>query len=631
MENVSELSARVDRQIGLVYQERIEDMRVFIGGSGPIIDFLVTHLAFLGFGTSQGFIGFYKNRKVKEEDIKGQLLLKETDLGKPLWEMIRKRVSKAIAADIRIVGIEDLDAYNYDAVVAVRSANSDSNDEMKLPSAETPIWAVSTKTAAYMGAEKPVYDQSSFDILTPSLAAVAAGFAVTEIMRRNQLIRPSEILSQDLNMRYIVQQPGILEKCKKAQKTRDRLPFKIRMKIGGETLVADYEEYTETVYHYAEGERIEEVVVDPDRVILNCRFPKESFLTRMLFDQIEVLDDISQEIFSPTDSLLFSPIEGTQIEHVENSIHIMDKDVDIPTELHDKTVFFLGVGGIGSWSTVLFNLSNTENCTLILNDHDQEVEEHNLNRQILFSHEEIGQPKALAGRRKLREVNPTNEIISLPWQTEIGVANALVMNDLLSLEEYEKRKNDSTMIEVDGVQIPSEIVREESVIAHALSNSDILICGPDNIRTRYISTVIGKKQGIPVISAAAERFEGKVDLFLPDGDCYVCRYGEQTKEQREVVSCTGKIPIPSIVSTIGTIGAMQTAVAIACLAEIEKRITHYVQYYPRYQLLAKCLSGSGCRHQVKEDCPEHLNLPLSDNPILFFERDNVNNRQDLEK
>ena len=616
-------SQRVDRQVGLVYQERIEDMRIFIGGSGPVIDYLVTHLAFLGFGTSQGFIGFLKSRKVKEEDVKGQLLLKKEDIGRPLWEAIRDHVKDEIASDIHIIGIEDLDSYNYDAVVATRSANSDPDDTLLLPESEQPIWAVCSKTAAYMGSEKPVYEPQEFDVLTPSLAAVAAGFAVTEIMRRNLLIRPSEILQRDIKLRCVIQQRDILAKCKEAEKKRQGLPFNVRMKIGGEPLDTKIQEYTETITRYVGGTVEEIVKVDPDRIILECGFPGGSYLTRMLSDQIEILDDTPPDMFRPTTSLLFSPLAETHVEHKDGSIYIMDKHVKVPTELKDKTVFFLGVGGIGSWSTALFNLSNTKNCTLILNDHDAEVEEHNLNRQILFTKDSVGKPKAVAARKKLLEINPDNKIISLPWQTEIGTANAIYMKDMMSLEEYEKRKRDSEgkVQVIDGIEIPLDIVREESVLAHALANSDLLVCGPDNIRTRYVSTLLGKMLKIPIISAGAERFEGKVDLFNPDSDCYVCRYGEDTKEQREVVSCTGKIPIPSIVSTIGTIGAMQTAIAIASMCKLEGEVTHFVQYYPRYQMLAKCEPGKGCRHKMSSDCPQHLNLPPEESTFTFFPPD----------
>jgi len=616
-------SQRVDRQVGLVYQERIEDMRIFIGGSGPVIDYLVTHLAFLGFGTSQGFIGFLKDRKVKKEDVQGQLMLTPEDIGRPLWEAIRDHVKDEIATDIRIIGIDDLDAYNYDAVIATRSSNSDPDDTLILPQSEQTIWAVCSKTAAYMGTDKPVYEPQEFDVLTASLAAVAAGFAVTEIMRRNLLIRPSEILQRDLKLRCVIQQRGILAKYKEAQKTRKGLPFKVRMKIGGEILSTNVTEYTETITRYV-GSKVEETIkIDPDRIILECGFPGGSYLARMLSDQIEILDDAPPDMFRPTTSLLFSPLAETHVKHKDGLIYIMDKDVKVPTELKDKTVFFLGVGGIGSWSTALFNLSNTSNCTLILNDHDAEVEEHNLNRQILFTKDSIGKPKAIAARKKLLEINPTNKVVSLPWETEIGTANAIHMKDMMSLEEYEKRKkaSEGKVQVIDGIEIPLEILREESVLAHSLANSDLLVCGPDNIRTRYVSTLIAKQLNIPVISAGAERFEGKVDLFMPDSDCYVCRYGEDTKEQREVVSCTGKIPIPSIVSTIGTIGAMQTAIAIASMSDLDVEVTHFVQYYPRYQLIAKCEPGKDCRHKMSPDCPQHLNLPQEESTFVFFPPD----------
>jgi len=197
------------------------------------------------------------------------------------------------------------------------------------------------------------------------------------------------------------------------------------------------------------------------------------------------------------------------------------------------------------------------------------------------------------------------------------------MKDMMSLEEYEKRKkaSEGKVQVIDGIEIPLEILREESVLAHSLANSDLLVCGPDNIRTRYVSTLIAKQLNIPVISAGAERFEGKVDLFMPDSDCYVCRYGEDTKEQREVVSCTGKIPIPSIVSTIGTIGAMQTAIAIASMSDLDVEVTHFVQYYPRYQLIAKCEPGKDCRHKMSPDCPQHLNLPQEESTFVFFPPD----------
>jgi adenylyltransferase/sulfurtransferase len=615
-EESDSFSERVDRQLGLVYQERIEDIRVFIGGSGPIIGFLVTQMGFLGFGTSQGFIAFNSTQTVNPEDVKGQLLLEESDIGQPLWKAIDERCRQKIAPDMQIIGIEDLDTYNYDAVIAARSVDTDPEQEIALPSAEIPIWADCSKTAAHIGTDPPVFDNAEFNILTPSLAAVAAGFAVTEIMRRNLLIRPSELLTSELEMRYVIQQKGILQKCRETENQHSGLPFNVRLKIGGETLTASFEEFTETVTRYVRGDVVQDIRVDPDRVILRCRFPKASYLTRLLFNQIEVLDDIPADMYHPVPSLFFSPLTSTQTIEKEGMFQIIEKDIDIPTTIEDKTVFFLGVGGIGSWTTALFNLSNTRNCTLVLNDHDDRVEEHNLNRQILFTKDAIGKPKAIAAQKKLLEINSSNRLVALPFELEIGTANSLLLNDTLTLEEFQKRQAETQFVE--GTDIPLDMVREESVLADALSKTDILICGPDNIRTRFISTLIGKLLKIPVINAGAERFEGKIDIFDPEDDCYVCRYGEESKEQREVVSCTGKIPTPSIVSTIATIAGIQTAVSFAHLAKVPSEIAHYVHYYPRYQILAKCQPGGKCHHKKKPGCPTHLNLPLEENPFTFF-------------
>ena len=124
---------------------------------------------------------------------------------------------------------------------------------------------------------------------------------------------------------------------------------------------------------------------------------------------------------------------------------------------------------------------------------------------------------------------------------------------------------------------------------------------------------------IPLINAGGEIFEGKVDLFLPDGDCYVCRYGEKSKHEEKVVSCTGELPTLSIVTTIGIIGGLQSSLALAHLIDPTEKspLHHFMQYYGRYQMLATC-HGSACKHKIKPECPEHLNLPEHENPFKFF-------------
>lgn len=601
-----------ERQLGLVYQERIEDMRVLVTGHGSALGFLVQELVFLGFGSSQGFIAFPDDLLVEEEDIRGQVLLEEEDHGKPMWEMVDKRVKEKFTDEAYIFGVEHLDDFNYDAVVAVTSSSCKPSHIYRIPSFENVIWSITTNTTACVSSKKLEFKPSPYNILQPSLSAISASITATEILRRNLLIRVSEILDTNLQLRFVMQQPNILKTCRDLTTNRKGLPFRLRLKIGGEKISVTYEPFTQTHTTYGVEGRKEVVVEDPDRVILYASFPKGSFLKRFLVDQLEILEDYPAGHFKPMDEIIVSPFAGASIEGCK----VVEPDIQVPTSLENKRVYFLGVGGLGSWTTVLFSLSNTKNCTFVLNDHDAEVEEHNLNRQILFNKNSIGKPKAVAARDALATINSENHLVVLPYQLDIGVANNILNEDFMSVEDFEEKKQNLTFI--PGTTIPTEILREDTVVAHEVKDANIIVCGPDNIRVRYISSLLGKMLSIPVVNAGAERFEGKMDLFEPENDCYVCRYGEESKYKQEIVSCTGRIPIPSIVTTIATIGSIQALVSLVKLALPDQECIHYLQYYGRYQMFASC-HPVACRHKRKGDCPDHLNLPADQNPFLFFE------------
>lgn len=606
-----EFSTLFKRQLGLVYQERIEDEKVLITGEGLIIPYLVAELCFLGIGTSQGVIAFPKDLKVSKDEIKGQNLLLPKDEGKFLWEAINHRIRDRIAKEFIIEGVSDLDTVNWDSTVVAYSKNIE--DACIIPKFECPIYATTSRSAAYIGTEPVLIEESGWNVLKPSLAAIAAGFAAQEVLRRNLLIRPSEFLASDLEMRYVIQRNNIYKECVEFHKQHKGLPFNARIKLGGESVPTQFEPVYEEVKSFdGKKEKIERRI-NPNQVIIRVGFPADSYLNRVIYNLVELLDRHPLEHYKFTDSLLVSPYQNTRIEDGK----IIDAPVKIPSSLKNKKIFFLGVGGIGSWATTLINLSNTKTCKMIIEDLDDRVEEHNLNRQILFDHSSIGIPKARAAKTVLEKMNPSNEIISLEFELEIGTANNILNEEYLSLEEYlEKLK---TVKFIPGTNIPSEVLNEDLVIANEIYDSDIIIAGPDNIRTRYITSLISKMCNTPLVSAGGERFEGKVDLFLPEGDCYVCRYGESSKHDEKVVSCTGELPTPSIVTTISIIGGLQSAIALAMLIDPKQTepLHHFLQYYGRYQMIAAC-QGEACKHKKKTNCPEHLNLAEWENPFKFF-------------
>ncbi|NVM02908.1 MAG: ThiF family adenylyltransferase [Candidatus Helarchaeota archaeon] len=604
-----EFSTLFKRQLGLVYQERIEDEKVFITGEGAIIPYLVANLCFLGVGTSQGMIVFPEDLRVSKKEIRGQNLLHPEDEGELMWSAIKRRVKERFSEDFNIFGTPDMNSINWDSTIV---ALTNSNRMPKMPKYEAPIFAITSKTAAYIGAERVKVEKSDWNILTPSLCAISAGLAAQEVLRRNLLIRGSEFLSANLEMRYVIQRNNIYDHCVEFANKHQGLPFDVRIKLGGETVPATFEPFYEEVKFFDGTKERKENRINPDRVIIRCTFPEDSYLTRVVYNLIEILDEGNPEHYKFKESLIISPFKDTKIVNGK----IIDVDVNIPSSLENKKIFFLGVGGIGSWVSTLFSLSNTMNCHFVIDDLDDRVEEHNLNRQILFNRASIGIPKAIAAKKALEELNSKNKITALDFELEIGTANNILNKEFMTLEEYKEKKKNVTYI--PGTTIPTEVVGEDLVMANEIKDSDLIVAGPDNIRTRYICSLIGKLCKIPLVNAGGEIFEGKVDLFEPDRDCYVCRYGEKSKREVKVVSCTGVLPTLSIVTTISIIGGLQAALSLAHLIKPkENSLHHFMQYYGRYQMLATC-SGKACKHKIKKGCPKHLNLEDFENPFKFF-------------
>jgi bacteriocin biosynthesis cyclodehydratase domain-containing protein len=76
---------------------------------------------------------------------------------------------------------------------------------------------------------------------------------------------------------------------------------------------------------------------------------------------------------------------------------------DCQRRLREAHVVVLGVGGLGTWTALSLACCGVGRLTLYDGD---DVELGNLNRQVLFSEDDIGEPKAVAAALALRRFNP---------------------------------------------------------------------------------------------------------------------------------------------------------------------------------------------------------------------------------
>jgi len=363
--------------------------------------------------------------------------------------------------------------------------------------------------------------------------------------------------------------------------------FRFRGLVGGEEFKAIPEEVIE-------GGR-----VSPNEAVFRVVLPEHSFLTRFIYDSIEVLTQESEEYYTPINHVIISPVKGVEI--VDGKL--IEPDVNLPSRITGKKIVLFGVGGVGSWVAALIAVSDFEDIDLSIVDMDDVVEEHNLNRQILFIRESLGKPKAKAAEDRIKELNPSIRVR--------GYVEKVTLDTIRDLVAYLERKIDYSK-GLEGIEGLEGLIKisESPKLVVDIANADVLLTTFDNLRARYLVSFMSKIVGVDMINAGAQEFIGNIDYLPKDGGCLVCYYGEAIKYDEVRMSCSewGEIPVQSIVTTVSLIAALQTALLIAILANL-KNIEHYYHYRGVTNSLRACpYELNKCPiHRKRPTCPKHLN------------------------
>ena len=198
-------------------------------------------------------------------------------------------------------------------------------------------------------------------------------------------------------------------------------------------------------------------------------------------------------------------------------------DVAGQRRLKAAHVLVVGAGGLGCPVALYLGAAGIGRLTLV---DDDVVELANLQRQVAFIQDDLGQSKAEVLAARVRRINPGIEVRAHP-------------------------------VRLDGPALTEAV---------AAADLGVVDCS-DNFATRFALNRACVGARVPLVSGAAIRGEGQLSVFdvrLAHSPCYHCLYPEQGNED---LTCSEAGVIAPVVGLVGSAQAMEAIKVISGVGE----------------------------------------------------------------
>lgn len=202
--------------------------------------------------------------------------------------------------------------------------------------------------------------------------------------------------------------------------------------------------------------------------------------------------------------------------------HVLLDAIDLEGQqrLLNAKVLVVGCGGLGHPAAAYLVASGVGQVTLA---DDDVVDASNLQRQIMFTPADLGQPKAQVLAQRLAGQNPDVRIIALPERLDLERLKAL------------------------------------------LQDCDVVLDCSDNFATRHAINQASVATQTPLVMGAATRFEGQLSVFDPrraDSPCYACLFAPGQADDGACATFGVFSPL------VGMVGAAQASEALKLILGI---------------------------------------------------------------
>jgi molybdopterin/thiamine biosynthesis adenylyltransferase len=184
-------------------------------------------------------------------------------------------------------------------------------------------------------------------------------------------------------------------------------------------------------------------------------------------------------------------------------------------KIKDSTVAVAGVGGLGCVSSTYLAVAGVGRLILIDKDKSSLSD---LNRQVLYSQNDLGHFKAETAKKRLRALNPEMEVVT--------------------------------------------VLREvtEDTISKIVGKVNAVVDGLDNWKTRFIVNDYCIRNRIPFVHAGVSQFYGQITTVMPGkGPCLRCIFPKEPQETKTN---------PIFGGTPSALASLQVMEVIKCLTGI---------------------------------------------------------------
>ena len=210
-----------------------------------------------------------------------------------------------------------------------------------------------------------------------------------------------------------------------------------------------------------------------------------------------------------SDSIDVTESEFSSKEWLRYTRHLQLPQIGVSGQkkLKASKVLIVGAGGLGSPVALYLAAAGVGQLTIIDGDH---VDVTNLQRQIIFTTDQVGQSKALCAQERLLALNPSIKVEAITEHLSINNAEALI------------------------------------------NAADLILDCTDNFATRYLLNDYCVKLKKPWLFASIYQFSGQCALFTENSACFRCLFPDPP---RGVADCNSAGVLGVLPGLLGTLQA----------------------------------------------------------------------------